>query len=37
MSKSANLRKEKEKKYDEFYTLLPDINNELKHYKDHFN
>ncbi len=36
MAKSDNLRKAKEVKNDEFYTLLSDIENELKHYKKHF-
>ncbi len=36
MAKSDNLRKAKEKKNDEFYTLLHDIENELRHYKNHF-
>lgn len=34
MAKSDNLRKAKEKKDDEFYTYLRDIENELKHYKN---
>ncbi len=39
MVKSAsnrNLRQAKKAKKDEFYTQLVDIENELKHYKDHF-
>jgi hypothetical protein len=38
MSKSQNnnLHKAKEGKKDEFYTQLPDIERELKHYKHHF-
>ena len=31
-----NLNKAKEAKKDEFYTQLEDINNELKHYREHF-
>lgn len=34
--KNKNLREARRKKNDEFYTLLPDIENELKWYKDHF-
>jgi hypothetical protein len=33
---NKNLNKAKEAKKDEFYTQLDDINNELKHYRDHF-
>lgn len=33
---NANLNKAKENKADEFYTQLPDIENELRHYKEHF-
>lgn len=33
---NKNLNKAKEAKKDEFYTQLEDINNELKHYRDHF-
>lgn len=36
MAKSDNLRKAKENKNDEFYTLLTDIENELKNYKEYF-
>ena len=36
MSKNNNLHKAKAAKNDEFYTQLSDIENELKHYKDHF-
>ena len=36
MSKNNNLHKAKVAKNDEFYTQLSDIENELKHYKDHF-
>ena len=31
-----NLNKAKEAKKDEFYTQLEDINNELRHYREHF-
>lgn len=31
-----NIDKAKEAKKDEFYTQLEDINNELKHYREHF-
>ena len=34
--KNKNLRNARRNKNDEFYTLLPDIENELKWYKDHF-
>ncbi len=33
---NKNLTKAKEAKKDEFYTQLEDINNELKHYREHF-
>lgn len=33
---NSNLHKAKKGKNDEFYTQLVDIENELKHYKDHF-
>ena len=36
MAKNANLRKADKAKNDEFYTQLVDIENELKHYKEHF-
>lgn len=36
MAKNKNLSKAKKAKNDEFYTQLSDIENELKHYKDHF-
>lgn len=36
MSANANLHRAKDKKNDEFYTQLPDIENELKHYREHF-
>lgn len=36
MAKNSTLNKAKETKNDEFYTQLSDIENELKHYKEHF-
>lgn len=36
MSKNKNMIKAKKEKNDEFYTQLSDIENELKHYKEHF-
>ena len=36
MSLNRNLRKAKRQKNDDFYTQLPDIENELKHYRQHF-
>ncbi len=36
MAKSDNLRKARAEKQDEFYTQITDIENELKHYKEHF-
>ena len=36
MSLNRNLREAKRQKNDDFYTQLPDIENELKHYKKHF-
>lgn len=36
MAKNANLQNAKNAKQDEFYTQLVDIENELKHYKEHF-
>ena len=36
MSGNRNLNKAKKAKQDEFYTQRSDIDNELKHYKDHF-
>lgn len=36
MAKNTNLHKAKEVKNDEFYTQLSDVENELKHYKEHF-
>lgn len=35
-AQNKNLHKAKNNKKDEFYTQLPDIENELRHYKDHF-
>ena len=35
-SSNKNLHKAKDSKKDEFYTQLSDIENELKHYKEHF-
>lgn len=36
MGKNANLIRAKAAKKDEFYTQLSDIENELRHYKEHF-
>lgn len=36
MAKNNNLHKAKTAKNDEFYTRIEDINEELKHYSDHF-
>ncbi len=36
MSQNRNLHKAKSNKRDEFYTQLSDIENELRHYRDHF-
>ena len=36
MAKNSNLHEAKANKNDEFYTQLSDIENELKHYKNHF-
>ena len=36
MSLNENLNQAKENQNDEFYTQLVDIENELKHYKEHF-
>ncbi len=36
MAKNINLQSAKRGKNDEFYTQLSDIENELRHYKDHF-
>lgn len=35
-TKNSNLQKAKVAKNDEFYTKLSDIENELKHYREHF-
>ena len=35
-AQNKNLHKAKKEKNDEFYTQLIDIENELKHYKEHF-
>ena len=37
MKKNANLHTAKKEKNDEYYTLYEDIDNELQHYKQHFN
>ncbi|GAB6395100.1 MAG: putative adenine-specific methylase [Bacteroidales bacterium] len=34
--KNTNLHAARQAKNDEFYTQLPDIENELRHYRDHF-
>ena len=36
MSLNENLRRARREKNDEFYTQLPDIENELRHYARHF-
>ena len=36
MSNNSNLHRAKKARNDEFYTMLSDIENELKHYSDHF-
>jgi hypothetical protein len=36
VSSNSNLQKAKKEKNDEFYTQLSDIENELKHYHEHF-
>ena len=33
---NANLTSAKRAKNDEFYTRMPDIENELRHYSEHF-
>ena len=35
-NKNKNLAAAKKEKNDEFYTQLADIENELRHYKEHF-
>ena len=37
MSNNSNLHRAKKAKNDEFMTMLSDIENELSHYKEHFN
>ena len=37
MASNTNLNQAARNKNDDFYTQLPDIENELKHYKSHFN
>ena len=36
MAKNKDLNKAKEQKNDEFYTQLSDIENEMRHYREHF-
>ena len=36
MARNKSLHAANRAKYDEFYTQLPDIENELKHYSEHF-
>lgn len=36
MAANTNLHKAKQAKNDEFYTRLADVENELRHYKEHF-
>ena len=36
MSNNSNLHRAKKARNDEFYTQLSDIENELRHYRDHF-
>lgn len=36
MARNRSLHAANKAKYDEFYTQLPDIENELKHYRKHF-
>ncbi|MDE0514278.1 MAG: restriction endonuclease subunit M, partial [Gammaproteobacteria bacterium] len=36
VSLNRNLQQAKSQKNDDFYTQLPDIENELKHYRQHF-
>ena len=36
MSNNSNLNRAKKARNDEFYTMLSDIENELRHYRDHF-
>ena len=37
MPNNSNLHRAKKARNDEFYTMLPDIKNELKHYSNQFN
>ena len=37
MSNNSNLHRARKAKKDEFYTMLSDIENELIHYREHFN
>ena len=36
MSNNSNRNRAKKARNDEFYTMLSDIENELRHYKEHF-
>ena len=36
MALNRNLQTARRARNDDFYTQLPDIEKELKHYKDHF-
>ena len=36
MSLNKSLREARRQKNDEFYTQLPDIENEMRHYSEHF-
>ena len=36
MARNKNLHEAKRRRNDDFYTQLPDIENELRHYRDHF-
>ena len=36
MSNNSNLNRAKKARNDEFFTQLSDIENELRHYRDHF-
>lgn len=35
-SKNTSLHSAKKRKFDEFYTQISDVENEMKHYRDHF-
>ena len=37
MARNTGLNQANKQKKDEFYTQLSDIENELRHYKSHFN